>query len=218
MLGVRNGVPNSGRSGLLSRDRRYCLSDTLPEGSLSCDRANSGCSSFSAHLRETVPKGSTTKSGPFLGNGPNTVSESTVSNTGLSEFFGPRRVPRRELSEFCWAYDLCAKANSPSFPQNSPSLPQNSVSSLFRNSTLETVFRPFSQGPNCGARFSCRLCPPFPKGNLPLSGTAKRPASKKSYYFYSISCMNPLLSPTGNVGSKGDAKWWTSIRCMFDSL
>ena len=38
---------------------------------------------------------------------------------------------------------LCAKANSPSFSQNSPSLPQNSVSSVLRNSTLETVFRPF---------------------------------------------------------------------------
>ena len=65
----------------------------------------------------------------LIGNGPNTVSESTVSNT--------------ELSEFLSAYYLCAKANSPSFSQNSPSLPRNSVSSLLRNSTLETVFRPF---------------------------------------------------------------------------
>ena len=32
--------------------------------------------------------------------GPNTVSESTVSNTELSEFFGPHRVPGRGLSEF----------------------------------------------------------------------------------------------------------------------
>ena len=48
----------------------------------------------------------------------------------------------RELSEFLSVYCFCAKANSPSFSQNSPSLPQNSVSSLFRNSTLETVFRP----------------------------------------------------------------------------
>ena len=31
-------------------------------------------------------------------NGPNTVSESTVSNTELSEVFGPHRVPGRELS------------------------------------------------------------------------------------------------------------------------
>ena len=30
--------------------------------------------------------------------------------------------------------------------------------------------------------------------------------------------MNPLFSPNGKVGAKGDAKWWTSIRCMFDSL
>ena len=58
-----------------------------------------------------------------FGNGPNTVSESTVSNTELSEFFGPHRVQERELSEFLSAYYLCAKANSPSFSQNSPSLP-----------------------------------------------------------------------------------------------
>ena len=47
-----------------------------------------------------------------LGNGPNTVSESTVSNTDLSELFGPHRVLGRELSE---AHHLCPKANSPSF-------------------------------------------------------------------------------------------------------
>ena len=58
-----------------------------------------------------------------LGNGPNTVSESTVSNTELSEFFGPHRVPGRELGEFLSAFYLCAKANSPSFFQSSPSLP-----------------------------------------------------------------------------------------------
>ena len=62
----------------------------------------------------------------LLGNGPNTVLESTVSNT--------------ELSEFRSAYYLCAKASSPSFSQTSPSLPLNSVSALFRNSTLETLF------------------------------------------------------------------------------
>ena len=52
-----------------------------------------------------------------------TVSESTVSNTDLSEFFGPHRVPGTELSEFLLAYHLCAKANSPSFSKNSSSLP-----------------------------------------------------------------------------------------------
>ena len=57
------------------------------------------------------------------GNGLTTVSESTASNTELSEFLGPHRVPGRELSEFLSAYYLCAKANSPSFAQNSPSLP-----------------------------------------------------------------------------------------------
>ena len=85
----------------------------------------------------------------LFGNGLNTVSESTVSNTELSEFFGPHRVPGIELSEFLSAYYLCEKANSASFSQNSLGLPQNSVRlsdfpSL--NSTLETVFRPF---PSC---------------------------------------------------------------------
>ena len=53
--------------------------------------------------------------GPDIRNGPNTVSESTVSNTELSDFFCPHRVPGRELSEFLSAYYLCDKANSPSF-------------------------------------------------------------------------------------------------------
>ena len=48
-----------------------------------------------------------------------------------------------KLSEFRSVYHVGAKGNSPSFSQNSPSLPQDSVSSLFRNSTLEAVFRPF---------------------------------------------------------------------------
>ena len=55
------------------------------------------------------------------------VSESTVSNTELSEFFGPHRAPGRELGELLSAYYLWAKANSPSVSQNSPSLVQNSV-------------------------------------------------------------------------------------------
>ena len=78
-----------------------------------------------------------------IGNGPNTVSKSTVSNTDLSEFSGPHRAPRTHFSEFLSACYLCAKANSPSFSQNSQSLPQNSVSSLFLNSTLKTVFARF---------------------------------------------------------------------------
>ena len=69
-----------------------------------------------------------------LGDGPNTVSESTVSNTEISEFLCSHRVLGRELSEFLSAYYLCAKASSPS------SLAEFSVRSVFRNSTLETVF------------------------------------------------------------------------------
>ena len=33
----------------------------------------------------------------------------TVSNTELSEFFGPHQVPGRELSEFLSAYYLCVQ-------------------------------------------------------------------------------------------------------------
>ena len=41
-----------------------------------------------------------------FGDGPTPFSESTVSNTELSEFFCPHRVPGRELSEFLSAYYL----------------------------------------------------------------------------------------------------------------
>ena len=85
-----------------------------------------------------------------FGNRPNTVSESTVSNTELRDFLWPHRVPGRELSEFLSADYLFDKATSPSFSQNSPSLPQNSVrlsEFSLRNSTLETVLRPL---PKCG--------------------------------------------------------------------
>ena len=62
----------------------------------------------------------------------------SVSFFWLTELRGANSVSSSQPIIF-----LCAKADSPSFSQNSPSLPQNSVSSLFRNSTLETVFRPF---------------------------------------------------------------------------
>ena len=78
---------------------------------------------------------------PEFRNGPNTVSGSTVSNTELSEFFRAHRVPGSELSEFLSAYYLWAKGNSPSLPKGTHRVCP--VSSLFRNSTLETVFRPF---------------------------------------------------------------------------
>ena len=64
----------------------------------------------------------------IVGDGPNALSESAVSNAGLSELF--RSSPSSgELSEFLAAYCLCAKANSPSFSQNSPILLQNQARS-----------------------------------------------------------------------------------------
>ena len=74
--------------------------------------------------------------------GSNSVSESMVSNTKLSESFGPHRVPGRDCSEFLLVYDLRAKGNSPNFSQNSPILPQLSLSSQWP-SALKIVFRPF---------------------------------------------------------------------------
>ena len=64
--------------------------------------------------------------------------------------------------------------------------------------------------------FCIAFAPLFPKGNWPFSGTGKPPPSLtpfcgKSYYFYRISCVTPLFSPTRKLGAEGDAKWWPSI-------
>ena len=68
----------------------------------------------------------------ILGERPNTVSESTVSNTELSEFFALTEFGGESSLSSSQPMILCAKANSPSFSQNSPSLPPNSVSSLLQ--------------------------------------------------------------------------------------
>ena len=63
-----------------------------------------------------------------LKTGPNTVSESTVSDTELSEFFGPRRVPgENSVSSSQPIIRVPKRAHRVFFSQNSPSLPQNSV-------------------------------------------------------------------------------------------
>ena len=54
----------------------------------------------------------------FFGNGPNTVSESTVSSTELSEFLlAFTEFWGESHSEFLSEYHLCAKANSQSFAE-----------------------------------------------------------------------------------------------------
>ena len=58
-----------------------------------------------------------------FGNGPNTVSESTVSNTELSEFLALTEFRGENSVSSSQTIIFCAKANSPSFSQNSPSLP-----------------------------------------------------------------------------------------------
>ena len=104
---------------------------------------------ISLELRDPL-NGGPFRNVPLVGNRPNAVSGSTVSNTELSEFFGAHWVPGSELSEFLSAYYLCAKANSPSVLQKSPSLPQNSVRlsefsspKQYSRNSIETVFRPF---------------------------------------------------------------------------
>ena len=113
---------------------------SLSVNSLLCDLLNHVCQP------ELVQK--------TIGDGPNTVSERVRLQTPNSvRFVRPHRVPGRELSELLSAYYLCAKTNSSNLTQNSPSLPQSLVSSLFQNSTLETVFHPF---PRCWASSSHR--------------------------------------------------------------
>ena len=87
--------------------------------------------------KNAIPSRQMSETGRIRFRGVRFQTPNSVSFLGLTEFRGS------ELSEFLSAYYLCAKANSPSLTQNSPSLPQNSVISLFRNRTLETVFRPF---------------------------------------------------------------------------
>ena len=86
---------------------------------------------------------------PRFGDGPNTVSESTVSTHRTQWDFCPHWAPGRELSEFLSAYYLCAKANSPSFSQNSLSVLRNwvrlsefsSPKQYSRNSSLPFSYR-----------------------------------------------------------------------------
>ena len=75
---------------------------------------------------------------------------SSVSFLALSELRGEHSASSSQPNY------LCAKANSPSFWQNSPSLPQNSVSSLLRNSPIQTAFHPFPiKPPSAGTWIIC---------------------------------------------------------------
>ena len=62
-----------------------------------------------------------------LGGGPNTVSESTVSNTELSEFFGLSEFRGEDSVSSSQPIICVPKRTHRVFLQNSPSLPQNSV-------------------------------------------------------------------------------------------
>ena len=73
----------------------------------------------------------------------------TVSNTELSEFFCPHRVPGRELREFVSAFCLCGQSELTEFFRRTHRvLPQNSLRlsefSPPKTALSKTVFRPFS--------------------------------------------------------------------------
>ena len=82
-------------------------------------------------ISKKAPTGNT----KLLGDGPNAVSESTVSDIDLTE------LSLTELRGENSACIVCQSELTEYFLQDSLSLPQNSVSSLFRQSALETVFR-----------------------------------------------------------------------------
>ena len=92
-----------------------------------------------------------------LGHGPNTVLESTVFNTELSENVGLHRVPGRPLGLLF----VCQSELSEFFAELTEFAKK--LSSLLWNSTFKTIFRPCPIAPlsrqetSCGTlrQFSC---------------------------------------------------------------
>ena len=84
----------------------------------------------------------------------------------IFSIFGPLGKSGRELSEFLSVSFGVSKSEPHQVFQNSPMLPQNSVSSLFRNSTLETAFDPFPIMGRFPASKSLGQLPPVRKGSF----------------------------------------------------
>ena len=80
-----------------------------------------------------------------VGDGPNTVSESTVSNTELSELFPPHRVLGRELSEFLSAFYLVCKSELTEFlavlTEFAQKLSEFSFPKQYARNSIPPVFR-----------------------------------------------------------------------------
>ena len=129
----------------------------------------------------------------------------------------PSMLPFSPIENRCTGF-----SNDP-LASDTPQKPSAQFVSQTREAASRTALGHFTQGESnmhqIVVSVSCRLCPLFPEGDFAVFWYRKTPCFYgESYYFYRISCMNPLFSPSGNLGQKGDAKWWTSIRCMFDSL
>ena len=71
-------IVNQGHAEILSAERQVKETSHLP-----------GCSAAASGILSRVAPPRCSSDPLFLGNGPNTIPESTVSNTELSEFFGP---------------------------------------------------------------------------------------------------------------------------------
>ena len=109
--------------------------------------------------------------------------------------------------------------NSPKIQKTFPETPILGILPHFRGIFLGFQNQGESNIHQIVVTVSCRLCPPFPEGEFAVFRYRKTPCFYgESYYFYRISCVNSLFPTTGKLGAKGDAKWWTSIRCMFNSL
>ena len=116
------------------------------------------------------------------------ISERRVrSQTSSSvSFFGPHRVPGRELSELLSAYDLCARSSSQSFSQTSPKRAQKlSECSLPKQNLGDKI-----QGPSRGQQ-----------------------KTRKPHFFLSICWFSCCFAVGNTVPSSNFLHWYCSCFC-----
>ena len=112
------------------------------------------------HFHCTVePSSSDIRRHPSFGNGPNTVSESTISDTELSEFFALTEF-RAENSVSSSQLIICVLnlANSPSFLQNSSRLPKRLSKFSLQKQCSRNSCLPVSDSPHVWTTASPNDC------------------------------------------------------------
>ena len=133
----------------------------------------------------------------------------SVSFLALTEFQG-------DNSASCVQPIICVSIRTHQFfSQNSPSSLQNSVSSLFRNSTLGTVFHPF---PNCWDNAKCRNSNiVFKQGKVVsfvLLNVWKKCCPFCPYYSSICGCLYLLVNQTFKSQTRGNSHqklWYFSV-------